>query len=395
MSRLIAQPSIMPRPASSRRRLSAGIVIGTTMAAGLGGAAWLFHPPGTAPQVHRGSGVAHAQTATHSNPAGVALWKRTLRASREAPLIARATVTRWPEPNQPGLQQVMDIVEGPGGRFRFTYVAPATIKGRVILSDGKQVHQYEPTRQLVLRRPVAPRQLPLESTAVDASLSGRRVSLKPDKAVVAGRTVRILEMHGTDATLRERRWVDDATGRSLKVEEYAPTGRLLRRIELTGVNPSKETATSTRFRPDFPSTVRVLSATAKHAPNAVEEARRLGLPREAGSYRVHAAVLPTKAMAPADATGKRQLLYSDGVHAVSLFVTEGAASRLRSEPGWQQVTLAPGIQGQSHAEDGQGRAAVAWLRNGHRYIAVARLPLPQLLEVARNLIREPLPPSAR
>jgi outer membrane lipoprotein-sorting protein len=325
-------------------------------------------------------GVAQAQThaGPANDPAALSLYRRTLRAQATAPVTARVRLTQWSAAGEAGVVQVIDVIEGAGGRYRFTYAAPPGVKGRVLVCDGENVYQYEPSKRLVTRRPAAPAAGVLEAEA--ASLATRRATFGAPSPAVAGRKVRTLELWSADdGALRERRWVDEATGRTLRVETYGKAGKIVRRAEMTRVTFG-QAAPASAFVSRFPEGTRLLAAAPERAPDAAGAARRLGLPTAVGAYRVRTAVAPR----PGDGS---HLLYSDGLHAISLFVTDAPAGTdaLRQGPGWTPYRVAPSVDGFTHEEPGKGQAAVAWARDGRRYVAVSRLPLGQLLDVADDL----------
>lgn len=336
-------------------------------------------------------GVAIAQDHNKASDAeALALWKRTLRAQINQPLRARAVITRWSERGRAEPSQVVDVVEGTGGRYRFTYLAPPPVRGRVVINDGKYVYQYEPERQVVLRRPAPPG----SETMTGASIPSLSPRVLPERTIVAGLSVRVLEIHGArTGGLRERRWVEEKTGRSLRIEEYAKDGKPSRRVELAQVSFAPSTDPKT-FQPAFPRSARIMNAAAHRDPVPGGVARRLGLPDTVVGYRLRSVVLTRPAASPRTATAVRDpqrhhLLYSNGIHTVSVFVTEEttATNKLRPAPGWKSTTLLPGIVGYATDEDSAGRAAVAWARSGRRYVVVGRLPLERIVEVTRDLAR--------
>ena len=320
------------------------------------------------------------------------LWKRTLVAQMNTPLSAHATITRWSASGQPDVPQIVNIVEGTKGQYRFTYIAPATVRGRIVVSDGKYISQYEPRQQVVLRRPAPLGNDILMGNSADYSSSHVQVLNKRQR--IEGRSVRVLEVRGEQSNaLRERRWIDEKTGRSLRIDEFGKGDHPIRRVELTQVAFISFVALKT-FQIHFPHSVRVLSATARREPVPSSAAHLLKLPDVAAGYRLRSVVLsgnsPDNAKKlPIHDPQLHHLLYSNGVHSVSIFATEGkgAIEALRPAPGWRHVTLLPGIVGYSTSEKAQGRSAVAWVHSGRRYVAVGRIPLDRLVVLSRDLAR--------
>lgn len=353
----------------------------------LGMGCWSMMPGGKSTPL---TSSAQAQTPARTpDPAAMALWRQMADAQRRVLLQGRMTITRWDSGGKQQAPETADVTEGSGGKYRIEYRAPETVQGRVLVCDGKTLYQYEPRRKVVLQRPIANAEPFLKT---DLSLSTHYLTLGPSSTdstvtTVGGRKVTLLELHDTrDSALQERRWVDTATGRSLRVETYGKSGQISRRVEVTQVSFPTQVADST-FRANFPKGVRLVTLKPSDA-SAETEARRLGLPVQSGGYKVRSA--HASATKHASATPQRQLLYSDGIHSVSLFVHEVGKDQPAEKPSpeWQTVSLAPGLTGYAHEEENPHRAAVAWTTSGRRYIAVARLPLPHLLTLARAMGEE-------
>ena len=80
------------------------------------------------------------------------LYQRALNAERSVNVAARISTTHWGRvQEQPW---VFDLLEGESDQYRLVYRAPAAVAGRVVVFDGKTLHQYEPSRNLVMRRVV-------------------------------------------------------------------------------------------------------------------------------------------------------------------------------------------------------------------------------------------------
>lgn len=317
--------------------------------------------------------------ATGSEPEATALWQRMTKAQNTVPLQARATVTRWSSSAPSGLQtEVFDVVEDSGGRYRFTYHTPASVQGRVVVSNGKTVYQYEPARGVVLRRPATasgntalPNEVPVTGSA------GRRLRLLPEETAVNGRLTRVLEVRGTSGgLLYERCWVDVQSGRALAVEQYGATGKPTHRVDLSQIRLGVA-ANTAAFEPNFPAQARIVEMPVP--PKTVAVPLKYGLPSQVGQFHVRGPA----ALSGGIASG-HHLLYSDGTRAVSVFVTR-AASAARLPNSWPDITLAPGVRGRIRAEKTKRRVAIAWTQGGYRYMAIGRLPIEQMQDVVRGL----------
>jgi negative regulator of sigma E activity len=215
----------------------------------------------------------------------------------------------------------------------------------------------------------------------DDVLAARFAVVLPETPRIEGRPTRVLEIRARNGGgLREKRWVDVQTGRSLRMEQFAVSGKKIRQVELRRI-VLPYTAASDLFKPRFPPKVRVIAASAERSPDAERAAARLQLPTRFGDFQVRSVVRPRTT---GEAT--HQVLYSDGIYALSVFVSPENGSARPHGDDWDEVTLSPSVIGYSHDADEQGRSAIAWLRGGHRYVAVGRLPLPLLLRTTRELV---------
>jgi outer membrane lipoprotein-sorting protein len=309
-------------------------------------------------------------------------------------LKARVIISRWGDrPGAHAERTVLDVITADGGRYRQVYDEPEAARGRVVVSDGTTLWQYEPSRQTVLQRPAPPSTSDLLDDPVASPLE--RI-LEEGTITIAGRPTRAIALRPRgSATVRERLWVDAATGRSLKTETFAPSGRLVRRVEMVTVAfpPSVD---ESAFRPDFPPTARTLMATTEQPSDAEAEARRLNLPLKADGYRLRNALRPAVARTGSAASRPTtHLLYSDGAHAMSVFVTEdfatqGKALTPKAKPGWLPIVLEDGRTAFTQEQKSPNNhtatvAAVVWTGASHRYTAMAHVPLSELLPTARIL----------
>lgn len=353
------------------------LVAGIT--AGASGIGCIPHP------IH--TDVAHAQTASpSSSPAALALWKRTLEAQVQTPLRARAAVTIATSTTD-SEQQTIDVFEGGDGRYRLVYRAPKSVAGRTVVCDGKQVYHYEPAHSTAIQRPLPPYDDTLMGTSSPSEgiLAARYATVLPDQVMIEGRPTKVLEIRArSGGGLRERRWVDERTGRSLRMEQYSVRGKQVRRVALEQII-LPFTATPDLFRPNFPQDVRIIAASATRSPDAEKEAARLKLPSRFGAFQARYVVSPRTGSGDT-----RQIIYSDGIYAVSIFASPASSKGARpSGQGWNPISLSRRVTGYSHDADDTGQSAIAWLRAGYRYVAVARTSLPFLRHIVEEMIAEP------
>lgn len=319
--------------------------------------------------------------ASPSDPAANSLWASSLQATTDTPLKAHVVITSRGDSHD--RRSVMEMIEGTGGRFRLTYSEPADARGRVVVCDGATTWQYEPRSRTVLRRPT-PESVSAETGSPAPDPLWRR-EIEPGTADVGGRPAQILRVQSASGALVERLWIDNASGRSLRTENYDPHGALTRRVELSQI-VVKPVVTPATFQPAIPRGARVLTAAAQPSPNAAGEARLLDLPSDTAGFHVQSVV-----RAPRSTTAAIHVLYTNGPRALSVFVTNnaanGATELVPSADGgasWKPAVLTSTIHAFTQ-ERADGQSAVAWVADGRRYVAIGRMPLTDLLSIAKTM----------
>lgn len=368
--------------------------------------------PGSVPPLPSAIPSATASSALTGSPPvttdPTALWKRTLTAQRTVPVRATVTETRFASDGRVRQVARFDVVEGGDGpRYRLTRVLPASVAGNVEISDGHSAWRYNPQKKTVVQTTASALTPPAEMDDGAATVVVQAETLLPEiephNEKVDGRNASVLALR-RQRTRRivERRWVDQQTGRTLRLEQYArPDAHLLRRVELTGVlqlKPSDVAADAPAFHPDFPPDSIVVDRRGRRMTwqsEAERAARHVHLPLHVRGYVVRSvdhtadlrAALPLLPSAPNGKGGTTHLLYSSGEKAISVFVTPpavltgGKPVDLQPGPTWKPASLDVRMKGFTQ-ESSEG-SAVAWAEP-HRgcYIVVARMPLSDLLPVA-------------
>ena len=318
-----------------------------------------------------------------SDPAALTLLRESAAAERRVFVRARVSDTQFSGATQQAA--LFDPIEGTGGRYCYTYRAPAAVAGRVLLSDGKMLRQYEPSRNVILRRPLAPEVPPVAVPSEPGDGSGWRMA---GRDRVAGRPAVVIARVNARGALLERRALDAATRRMLRWERFDRYGVLARRLAFVRFAVARTVPAQT-FTAHFPRGARMVPAPAPRTDTAAQVARDLHLPALAAGYRVRSTLAHRGA---ASGMPGHHLLYSDGVHAVSVFVTaasSSASAAVTPRRGWARVSPQNGGTAAERTmiarTDASERTAVVWTHNGRRYVAVARMTLPRLLPVARAL----------
>ena len=359
------------------------------------------------------------------SPEGKKLWQRlrTESGPQGTPIISDVTVTDFTQNGAVQRQVFLTMQEGTQGRYRLTYSAPASVRGRVVVCDGKMLYQYEPARQVLLKRSVQSEKESAEDAALEDVVrpADGLLPVAGEEGTFLGRPAQTLFLQDKEGHIRRRCFVDSATGRSLLTEVYAApnksdtTGkeRLLHRVEKTHFALAPH-SNDTVFVPHFPKTARVLIASRVPSFKAASSkvAAGIGLPVRAEGYRLRTVLRPTEKKSSPSQHEAQHAVYSNGAHTVSVFVTTLSALALPALPapalsvpegkGWRSVALNDRAGDKSSMnvpeahkpvsgfakEDEGGRSGVVWLKAGHRYVLTARLSLDEALKVARALVQE-------
>ena len=238
--------------------------------------------------------------ATASTPATI-LWRRTVGAIAMTPLRGTVEVTHFGARGRAAAQSRFEAIEGVGGgRYRLTFAAPESEKGGVVVSDGHTVWRYAPQTHTVSRHAVSDTPPPAECeegvAASPLQADAARPEIEGGRERVAGRSVSVLALRGIrSGQIIERRWVDSVSGRTLRMEQYGPGARLLRRVEVSRVAfPDPLPLADARnplFQPDFPDATLADTRPAplRHLSEAEAAARRVAMPLHVRGWALRSA----------------------------------------------------------------------------------------------------------
>jgi outer membrane lipoprotein-sorting protein len=201
------------------------------------------------------------------------------------------------------------------GRLRIETLLPAPVRGRIVVYDGRDRWQYEPSRHAVYR---------YSATAVTAGPPvdellkqySARVASRPER-VAGRRTWRIDLTPRLAGKVARRMWIDPATGLVLRYERRNGRGRILSASHFTQFRLAEPAAPL--FQRPGPAGVRIVRSQAAPTPLALAEAKRrfgvlLPAALPAGYHFADATLLRGKGHPVA------HLRYRDGLSAVSLYV---------------------------------------------------------------------------
>ncbi|MGH2399197.1 MAG: LolA family protein, partial [bacterium] len=111
------------------------------------------------------------------------------------------------------------------GRLRLEFLSPESVSGRLIVDDGAETWQYEPSMHLVIRGPSFVQGTGSPERAEDI-LRRYTVSVLGREAVIGRDTAVLALAPGTGGSNR-RLWVDQATGVVLRTEERDAAGEIV------------------------------------------------------------------------------------------------------------------------------------------------------------------------
>ncbi|CAN5184481.1 hypothetical protein BH20ACT8_BH20ACT8_04180 [soil metagenome] len=210
------------------------------------------------------------------------------------------------------------------------------------------------------------------------------VSLAADDRLL-DRRCRTLEIRrNDDGTLRERLWVDDRSGLLLRRETYDGTGEVVRLVtylslDLRDVHPGGRRASRTE-----PSALPERS----HAVTRVDD-RGLAALREAGwtvPETLPGGFQPVGVFAvAAEESQPLQLVYRDGLYAVSLFQQTGTPDWSSLPAGAEKLDDFGGLEGLVYAWPGAIPQRYVWTTGGRTWSLVSDAPADELEAIVAGL----------
>lgn len=209
--------------------------------------------------------------------------------------------------------------------------------------------------------------------AQDGSALGRKYDVRfaPGPPVASRPTTLVLLQAAGE--VRERLAVDEATGLVLRREVLGEGGQAVRVVTVTRLELGPPPDRDLRARPAPPSPRREMALPLHHRAPAVLE----GGYRHVGAYRRAGAV---------------HLLYSDGLHGLSVFAEPGHLRRVALPSGGRPVRV--GTASGVHYR-WPGGEVLAWQAGGVVYTVVGDASFEDVLAAARSLPRERPPVLAR
>ncbi|MBI4278016.1 MAG: outer membrane lipoprotein carrier protein LolA [Armatimonadetes bacterium] len=310
-------------------------------------------------------------------PSPVAL----LVAALQAPAVLDYEGTRVITATRNGRMETVTVAEmhKRPNRWRFQYLSPEGLAGRLVIDDGATTWHYEPAVHMVFRSPSQPRQ-PRDETTVHQLLR-EHVVLALGVEEVIGRPAYLfsLQPRGTGST--RRIWVDQATGTVLRREDSTPQDGTVYSSYFTRISFSLNLPEA-MFRFQAPSGARVVSIQPTQGP-----LMPLGELRRRVGFRILAPLMLPQGYTYRGGTLARDqnfasahLIYSDGVNALSIYQTR---ARSMTWPQQGQVTQVRGRP--ARLVDAGNVKVLMWEYRDLRITAVGAVPVADLLTLAGEM----------
>lgn len=136
-------------------------------------------------------------------------------------------------------QTVLKVTHGPGDRRRHEVLAPAGMRGEVVVDNGRTRWHLSPRTHRV---DITPSELSYRRPDVTERLLARNFRLKVLRHErVAGRSTYVVDVQPLHAGRPSQRfWMDEATGLPLRVERRTPRGALLSKSEFRTIHVPAE-----------------------------------------------------------------------------------------------------------------------------------------------------------
>jgi outer membrane lipoprotein-sorting protein len=308
------------------------------------------------------------------------IWRKSVQQGLLVPMRARLAVTLWKQGKTTAT--LARIVQSGKSRYSMTYEAPPEARGRVVYADGVTHWQYEPKRHIVIKTPLTAHSEENEATALIEQ--NYRFTLVSDRERVSGRPTYLLELTPIhDGKGKQRRWIDRQNFKTLRMETHYADGSLARTLAYQQASFPTQIPEA-EFLPKFDKTARVVAQSGGSSPTPAsrlaQRARALGLNAN-GTLGFQLTQATISAMGRASVA---QLLYSDGIETVSVFVRSGRTTLPASLKGWSRLSLGKVTAYHQHRDHTD---ALVWTHNGHQYTAVSHLEPEALQAFVRGQLR--------
>ena len=280
----------------------------------------------------RVTGQPHRAAAT---PAALAVWRRSLSVGADVPMRADMLLTY----RRHGIVHTVraKIVQGAKGACKITFVSPAEMKGKVLCSDGRSAWQIEPRAASAEEVGLAAASTLRDRRVQSLIENNYRIRFASADPIVSGRACQVIDLLPIHAgKSRQRRWVDTATGKTLRIETTY-TDNIRARLLTFSPSALPAAISASDFAPILAQTGQreIPQGKSNDAAQPPAEAALAHMPANAPlGFRLiewhESAVDGRKAV---------QLLYTDGIETVSVFVQKKPDAEPVPSGGWSRIVL--------------------------------------------------------
>jgi len=304
-----------------------------------------------------------ARVPSRTQPDPLAILRRSAEAKDRVPVVGHLSVMQWKGDRT--VATLAHVSADARGRYRQEYDAPRSAHGKVVVYDGKELWQYDPSRHVIRVDPL-PAADPQAPDRTVRLLSRNYVVRKVAEAVVAGRPAYVLRLKPRDAGKgTQMRWIDQKTLMTLRLEKRSADGVLAYAMRYFDVK-LPATIGESAFRP--PSVVGARIVRTQRGPVPLEAApmsaeaaaRRLPLEGPLG-FQLQRALF--------ERDGAFHAVYFDGLESISVFVRPGSPLPRKVPAGWQAVRMRDKT---AYLSRGSHTDVMVWSSHGLRFTAVSR-----------------------
>lgn len=250
-----------------------------------------------------------------------------------------------------------------------------------------------PDSTAVVSRTVVQPGSPRSASVPAVALADKYDAVMGDVVEIMDRLCRRMDVHlAADGSLREQVWIDESTGVLLRRETYLPDDTInpVRLVSFLDIDFPDPTGATTDRGPAGAGDQPVPDVAAIDDPHQVAALRRAGwtVPQALpNGYDLVGAFVRT------DSPGMPlQMVFSDGLYAISLFAQPGGAAPAKLPAGALGISELP-----DHAArewPGQSPSRMAWADEDHTYVLVGNAPRQEMLAMVAGLPSAEAPSTA-
>ncbi len=290
------------------------------------------------------------------------VWRRSITAGAEVPMRADMLMTY----RRHGIVHTVKahVVLGPHGASRVEFLTPTEVQGRVICSDGQSAWHYDPHTSALEETRLSAASEQRDRSVQQLIETNYRVNIVSPSVAIAGRQCWVLDLLPVHpGKSRQRRWIDRITSRTIRIETTY-TDNVVARMVMYTPTSLPATITANLFVPQNGKTTHREAATITLDPHSELEAAKVPAKAPLGFRRISAAI------SSLDGRPAQQLLYTDGIETVSIFVQKETGAQPVPSGGWSKLML-PGLIAFQNTD--HHVYALSWASNKFQFTAVSHI----------------------